>query len=153
MCKVKKLYHKKNMAILVAIFFLILDRFLKILFLNFFSENSIRIIGEFFQLRFVPNYYIAFSIPFSGIYLNILIFVLIIFILYQNIVLWRAQKNKEFFCFFLIFLGAISNFWDRLRFAYVVDYLDLKYFTVFNIADSLICLGAFGLIMLYWNRS
>lgn len=41
----------------------------------------------------------------------------------------------------LIILGAFSNGLDRLRLGAVVDYLDLKYYTVFNLADVMIVFG------------
>ena len=52
------------------------------------------------------------------------------------------QKNQVFstILFFTI-LGASSNFYDRLKYGFVVDYLDLKYFTVFNVADAMISLS------------
>lgn len=43
--------------------------------------------------------------------------------------------------------GAISNLVDRLRFGYVVDYIDLKAFPVFNLADVAIILGSLMLLV------
>jgi len=42
----------------------------------------------------------------------------------------------------LIFSGAVSNIIDRIRFGCVVDYIDLKIFPVFNLADVCITIGA-----------
>lgn len=42
----------------------------------------------------------------------------------------------------LIFAGAVGNLIDRLRFGYVVDFIDLQVWPVFNIADSAITIGA-----------
>jgi signal peptidase II len=41
----------------------------------------------------------------------------------------------------LIFAGAVSNLIDRARLGYVVDYIDLKVWPVFNLADSAITIG------------
>ena len=38
--------------------------------------------------------------------------------------------------------GALSNMIDRLRFGYVVDFLDFRVWPVFNFADSFITIGA-----------
>ncbi len=43
--------------------------------------------------------------------------------------------------------GAISNIIDRLSYGYVIDYLSLRYFTVFNLADVMISSGAIILIL------
>jgi len=42
--------------------------------------------------------------------------------------------------------GAISNVIDRLRFGYVIDFLDFRVWPVFNFADSFITIGAAILI-------
>jgi len=43
--------------------------------------------------------------------------------------------------------GALSNVWDRIEFGYVVDFIDFRYFAVFNFADVFINLGAIGLFI------
>jgi len=45
-----------------------------------------------------------------------------------------------------VILGAAGNLFDRLKYGYVVDYLDLKYFTAFNLADVMIVAGVIYLI-------
>ena len=44
----------------------------------------------------------------------------------------------------LIVSGGIGNMIDRLALGYVVDFIDLRLirFAVFNVADSLVCIGA-----------
>jgi signal peptidase II len=46
-----------------------------------------------------------------------------------------------------ILAGTIGNLIDRLRFGYVIDFLDFRIWPVFNIADSAITIGA---IVLGW---
>lgn len=48
----------------------------------------------------------------------------------------------------ILIFGAILNFTDRIKFGYVVDYFDLKYFTVFNVADVMITTSIVFLIIL-----
>ena len=43
--------------------------------------------------------------------------------------------------------GGIGNMIDRFFLGYVIDFVDVKYFAVFNGADSLVCVGA-GLLCL-----
>ena len=45
------------------------------------------------------------------------------------------------FALSLILGGAIGNLADRVRFGYVIDFLDFKIWPVFNIADSAITIG------------
>ena len=43
--------------------------------------------------------------------------------------------------------GAIGNLIDRIRDGYVVDFVDLTFWPVFNVADSAICVGVAGLAL------
>lgn len=54
--------------------------------------------------------------------------------------------------FALMIGGAIGNLLDRIRFGFVVDYLDLHVWPVFNLADVAIVIGA-GLVLLALMRS
>ncbi len=47
--------------------------------------------------------------------------------------------------------GAIGNLVDRVRFGYVIDYLDVHVWPVFNLADVAIVIGA-GLVILAFSR-
>ncbi len=142
--------YKKKMALMtgIAVFFVIIDRFLKILALNYYNNNEINIIGDFFKFNFAKNYNIAFSLPFSGPILNIVIILIILILIYYLIKLVRNLQNTLAGFLVFIILGAISNIVDRVKYGYVVDYLDLDYFTVFNIADCMIVCGV-AMIILY----
>lgn len=132
--------HIKNIAWLItlAIFFLI-DRYLKIVALT--SESKI-LINNLLNFNFVPNYKIAFSLPVSGPWLSVLIGGVIIAIFYYLFLNYKNLKNLEFISFFGILLGAISNLVDRLKYGFVIDYLDLRWFTIFNLADAMISIGS-----------
>jgi len=134
--------------ILLAVFFVVLDRFLKFLAVNSYNSDQFRIFGDFFQFNFIPNYNIAFSLPITGVFLNFVIISIIVILLYE--LLFSEIKNewpKATLLTFIIF-GAISNMLDRLKYGFVIDYLDLKYFTVFNIADVMIVGGVLGMFFI-----
>jgi len=109
-----------------------------------------KIIGDIFTFNFTPNYYISFSLPFYGNYLNYLILAIIIslFIVTIYLILAKKCKNFEYLPLTFIIFGAISNSIDRFHYGYVIDYLDLKYFTVFNLADVMITIGVCWLIFI-----
>ena len=50
--------------------------------------------------------------------------------------------------------GALGNYIDRLRFGAVTDFIDFRFFPVFNVADSCIVIGVFllGWCLLIRNR-
>jgi signal peptidase II len=141
---------KKMTPVAVAIFFLVLDRMLKNSALKSMGGGSRRIVGDFFSFNFVPNENIAFSIPvFNQNFLIALNGLIVAFLIGALVRFARSGKNFEVLFFSLIISGAVSNLYDRVRFGFVVDYFDLKYFTVFNIADAMITVGAGGLIFFF----
>lgn len=133
-------------SLIIIIFFVVLDRFLKFLSINHYFDQPINIFKNIFTLNFIENYNIAFSLPLKGIFLNIII-ILIIFFLIRYLSFSLSKKETWSAIFLLaIILGALSNLTDRLKYGFVIDYLDLKYFTVFNLSDAMIVAGIAGLI-------
>ena len=139
---------KKMTAIsLAVIFFIGLDRFLKVFVLSNLSDSQ-SLLVDVLKFNFKANYYIAFSLPLMGKWLNIIIASIILFLIYYLVWMWRDGKQYTVVCLFAVILGAISNLYDRLKYGFVVDYLDLKYFTVFNLADVVIVSGIFLLLFI-----
>lgn len=133
---------KKIAWCLAGAIFFIVDRYLKSLAIT--EHNNFKIINDWLIFNFVPNRNIAFSLPVNGLGLNIIIGIVIIGItIYLSLV---KLNNLEKISLFAILLGAISNLIDRLQYGYVIDYFDLKWFTIFNLADVLISLGTVLLI-------
>lgn len=62
-----------------------------------------------------------------------------------------AKERLTAFSLALIFGGAVGNLIDRVRFAYVVDFLNFHigawHFAVFNLADAAISIGAALIIL------
>ena len=132
----------KNMIALslVAIFFISLDRLLKVLaFTN--QDRQFNILGEVLKFSYKNNYYIAFSLPLSGAWLNAAIFLIILLLFFYLLKAIMSGKRGIALCLFAVALGAAGNLFDRLKYGYVIDYLDLKYFMVFNLDDIMIMVG------------
>lgn len=75
---------------------------------------------------------------------SLLIFITCVFIV-LFMVYARGEKNKSFVSLIaagFILGGAISNLCDRVFLGYVVDYIDLRIWPIFNISDSCITIGA-----------
>ena len=135
-----------TMYIIAVIFFVIFDRLFKFLAVNHFFDQPRQIIDHVLFINFSRNYNIAFSLPISGWGLNLLIFFITICLLYSLLFLLKKQDYRKVPYLILIILGAVSNLADRMQHGFVIDYLDLKYFTIFNIADIMIVGGVIGLI-------
>ncbi len=130
-----------------GVFLFFLDRIIK-LYIDQFPFFSIKIF-DWFQIEQAYNYGIAFGVPFN-FWLLIILYIFILTALIVGSVINVKQKNLfSFGALFLIIMGAFSNLLDRIRFGYVIDYLYLKNFSIFNIADVMITVGA--ILYLYSN--
>ncbi|PLX21497.1 lipoprotein signal peptidase [Candidatus Parcubacteria bacterium] len=129
---------------ILAVFFISIDRFLKLYFLNTGGEYTV--IDKILKLRFVKNTYIAFSIPISPIFVKYLSLIITLFLIYLFIKFIHSSKKRGLVPLFLIILGSSSNILDRFSYGFVIDYIDLSKFAIFNIADSMIFLGVSALI-------
>ncbi len=140
----------KNIAIylLIAIFF-IGDRYLKHLAVNDVFSPPKEIIANLFSLKFTANYQMAFSLPFQGWLLDLIVITVTTLLLIAIIYLATKKERDRINIILLtiILFGAISNLTDRLSLGYVIDYLDVQYFTVFNLADVMISVGAIIVII------
>lgn len=87
---------------------------------------------------FLCNKNIAWNIPVSaGFFYSIWVIIaaILIFIFFKT----RSYSQKILLTF--IFSGAVSNLIDRIRLGCVVDYIDLKFWPAFNLADAYITIG------------
>jgi len=149
-----KFYNNIAIASVIAIFFVI-DRVLKNIAFKMADFPAKNLLGDFFSFEFTKNYFISFSLPLSGWFLNIIIIIIIFALSFYINYLLRQKGNRrlEITCLSFVLLGALSNFIDRLAFGYVVDYLALRYFTVFNLADVMISIPALILIFVNFRSS
>lgn len=132
---------KKTIFICILIvFFVFIDKLFKTLCLKGFLNKPLYVIGNIFSLHSQPNPNIAFSIPLSGELLTLGISILILFLISWWIFIYYKKPGERKILPALSFLiiGAGMNLTDRIRYGYVIDYFDLRYFTIFNVADILI---------------
>ena len=137
-------------SVSIAVFFIAIDRLLKTY--AKLADPEISLISDIFIFRYEENPYIAFSLPLSGPLLSLVI----ASIIFALIILARDRYKKEsaeLIPIIFIIFGAASNLYDRLLHGFVIDYLYLRYFTVFNLADSLIVLSTGYLLLLAFTGS
>jgi len=126
---------------------------LSVALLIFFTELFIKNFLKSFPPKNFPFIHIVFN---KGIafglfkeyshFLNYLIIIFILFLLYMI----KKDAYKTFsskIAYGLILGGAFSNLYDRLVYGYVIDYIDLKIWPVFNLADSTITVGVVVLLL------
>jgi signal peptidase II len=137
----------KKMALLssVAIFLIILDRFLKVWATYVWSITPLEL-SSWFSLDYSLNDSLAFSLP-ANKYFIITVIILLLFVLTATFLKDFKNKNSQAVLWFSIILGASSNLIDRLLYGAVIDYLSLAWFTTFNLADCLIVVSVAILLL------
>ena len=141
-----KIITKENFYFLIIVLLIFgLDRYTKIEIINNFSETSFYI-NDFINFDLVWNTGIGFGLFQSSSSLlynsiSLLIVFVILFLIYLLIISDKLDKIS----LSLIIGGAIGNFYDRMIFKAVPDFIDLHYknfhWFTFNVADILISLG------------
>lgn len=140
----------------VTVVVLILDQVTKMaIHTEFNLHESYEIIKGFFSFTYVRNPGAAFGFlqsaapAFRKIFFLAVTPFALVFILY----FLKSTKDNDIIqisALSLVFGGAIGNYIDRLRFGYVIDFLDFyikdMHYPAFNIADSAIVVGI-GLLL------
>lgn len=116
---------------------------------NFPVGRTVPIIDGVIHLTYVRNTGAAFGIfDNSTIFLTVLS-IIIVLIVFGAMVYYKPKDMLIRLSVCLICAGAVGNIIDRIRYGFVVDFIDVRIinFAVFNIADCFICIGVFLLVM------
>ena len=133
---------QRNTFYIVLISWLVLDAITKYLAF-FYLKNPISLIWDFLSLKLIFNPGIAFGVTLHQPFLKVLTICLILWIFYYY---FTEERKKNSWIidvgFGLILAWAIWNGVERVWKSEVIDFISLQYFSVFNLADVLITLGA-----------
>ena len=148
----KNLFKKENIYFFVLILFIFfLDRYSKNLILNNFSEKRFYI-NDFLNFDLTWNTGIGFGLLSSDleiIYnsLTFLIGVVIFILFYLSLISTKIDK----FIYCIIIGGAMGNFYDRLQYRAVPDFIDFHisnfHWFTFNVSDVFISFGVLVFIL------
>lgn len=135
---------------IIVIVVLLFDQLTKVLaFKNITYGTSIPIINNIFHLTLVKNTGSAFGLFKDSTVIFIFVSVLSAIFILRLLFLKRVDLGiKTKIALSLVLGGALGNLIDRLRFGYVIDFLDFRVWPVFNIADSAISVGA---VLIVWE--
>jgi signal peptidase II len=97
---------------------------------------------RFFELNYVENTGAAFGLGRGANGLFIAVSVVLIAALARMLRRWPKDDLWLQAGGLLVLAGALGNLYDRLAYKYVVDFLYIHGWPVFNVADSCITVGA-----------
>ena len=135
-------------AVLFVGALVLIDQFSKILvIINLKLNQSYPVLKDILHLTRVHNTGAAFGFfkERAAVFIFLSLVTILLITLYAH--RFRFHYRHLRFGLLLILAGTIGNLIDRLRFGYVVDFIDLRIWPVFNFADVTITLG--GAYLLY----
>jgi len=148
-------FKKENIYFLIVIFTVFfLDRISKIKILTNFGE-SVYFVNDYLNFDLIWNIGIGFGIMStnSSVIYNLITFTIgfiILFLLYIFLISQKLEKIS----YSIIIGGALGNFYDRLVFNAVPDFIDIHYknfhWFTFNVADIFISVGVLIFILSNW---
>lgn len=156
---------KKYLYLLVIVGLLVaLDQLVKLyVHTQFRLGESLTVVPGFFNVTYVRNFGAAFGFladshpAFREMFFLAMppIALIIILLILRGV---PDRDTKQIIALSSIFGGAIGNYIDRLRFRYVIDFLDFHIggrwsWPAFNIADSAIVGGVILLLILMFFES
>lgn len=114
---------------------------------GFDAGQSVPFIAHLLHLTYIQNTGAAFGL-FRGqqaLFIACSLAV-IVWILWE----WRKKQWDSLTLWAAAFIlgGAVGNLIDRLRLGYVIDFLDLRIWPVFNVGDSAITVGV---VLILWQ--
>ncbi len=140
--------------IAVAAVVIVLDQWSKAAISSHFQYGEAMFVNGIFNLVLAHNMGASFSmLNDAGGWQRWLFSAVAVIAAVWIVFLLRKHAQQKLFSFALSFIlgGALGNLIDRVRFGYVVDFLDFHWnehhFAAFNLADSAITCGAALLIL------
>jgi signal peptidase II len=115
---------------------LVADQATKQLAKNFLKDGSITFIPYILGLDYTTNTGISFGL-FKGynlLFVAISLAALVFFIYFFFKEDYRLETS-------IVIGGLLGNLIDRLIYGSVIDFINLKFYAIFNVADMAVCLG------------
>jgi len=149
----RKIISKETfVCLIIVIFVFILDRISKIKIINEQIRTNSLFINDYLNFDLVWNTGISFGL-FShnaNIYYHAISFVIFLVIVFLSYLIIKAVYLDKIL-FSLILGGALGNFFDRIYYYAVPDFIDIHvndfHWFTFNIADIFITMGVILLII------
>ncbi|HOT74950.1 MAG TPA: signal peptidase II [Candidatus Wallbacteria bacterium] len=144
---------KSELMFSLATAFLALDQLTKYAVIKtMILGQSIPIINEVLHFTYVHNYGAAFGLFQKKWYLFIAVASISIMVIVYYSKFLAPNNLWVQTALALLLAGALGNLIDRLKYRYVVDFIDVRFWPVFNIADIVINVGVGMLIVeMFWE--
>jgi len=136
-----------------ATLFLAIDQLSKyIIIKSMMLGQSIPVINNIFHITYIQNQGAAFGLFQKKWYLFIAVASISITVIVYYSRFLAPNNLWVQVALALLLAGALGNLIDRIKYRYVIDFLDFRFWPVFNIADIVINIGVGMLIVeMFWE--
>ncbi len=162
----RRFLKETKFLVFLSLGLLILDRFSKwfisnhpdlYLALPSFTKQNLGGQGDLIELKLFKNPNLYFIPLRDSFWLGFFYFLIGAVLLLLLFLFFKSWQKKDFLLmtgFSIIILGGLSNFFDRLYFGYVIDWLRVFFLpiSVFNIADLMIVGGITVLLVKFIKK-
>jgi len=144
-------------AVSVIVLLVFVDQLTKIWAGFVLATQTITLVPAILRLELVYNTGMAFGFLANGRILFLIISVLALVIGWKYYKLYYTKSPLFYWAGILFFAGTIGNFFDRLFYGRVTDFIAVGFgfipFPVFNIADVLLCISVvIGLLAVIFDE-
>lgn len=140
----EKCFQKIIWLNLVLVLLLAADRLAKTLSLRKLPVEGVSLISGWLKLNLFFNHHIAFGLSLPPVWLYSLIILILLWLIILSAKAYQQKDGWLVFWLGLVIAGALGNLIDRWLYGYVVDFIEVPFWSVFNLADAMIVLGLFG---------
>lgn len=127
-----------------------LDRFTKYLAIHFLNEPIV-VIPKLLQFENYQNdsflFYLNLPYQISTAIISAVVFMMV----YLAVKEYQAGHHSEVMLFMLILVGAFSNLLDRISQGHVIDFINVPFWSVFNLSDIYIVGGVLAMFIVIWK--
>ena len=129
----------------ILIISILIDQISKYLVCNI--KETITVIPKLLSIEYIENYGAVFGVMQGSNNILALVSLSICIAIIVYILRLKKRKEKIPLTWYFILAGGIGNLIDRLVRGYVVDFIATPFIATFNIADSLVVIGVFWLLI------
>ncbi len=113
-----------------------------------FADNPLWMVPDKLGFRLVYNSGVAFSLPLSGI-LAIFVSLSIVSGLFYYYFTHTNRNAYSSMGFAMVIGGALGNILDRIVYGHVIDFIQIYWYPIFNIADIFVSFGFIWIIFFH----
>lgn len=130
------MFFKKQTLLFVAGILLIIDQLIKYLIYKYQPQTISYNKGIFFGS--LDNIYLLYFFILLGIFILIFLFI--------------KSSKKYLLPLTIISVGALSNIIDRIFYPGVIDYINIGFWSIFNLSDIYIFIGALWYLIIMFTQ-